>query len=156
MRREITLSTGAVLLLRQVPAYALAKLAQIDLPPEPKIEVKTVAGVELVRAPEDSEEYRAWRAEMDRRLREVQERQTLFSISYGVQKWKLPGEEWTDQPPADWALDPALAEMGTGDRRLDYILFELLALPGDFAIVMGALSGVTEEDIRAAESLFRR
>lgn len=145
--------------IRQVPAYALAVVAdRIQFPTVPVIEVETLAGKERVEVREGTPEYEAYRQEMDRAMREVNRQQTYFALSYGIVAWRRKGgKDWQKEPPKDWELDPMIVEIGgdTGNHRLNFIVYELLADPQDFRTVTEFLSGVRSEDVEAAEKLFR-
>jgi len=156
--RELSLSRYVVR-VRQVPAYALTLIAgNTRLPEPPTVEVKTVAGTETVRARPGMPEYDEYQSQVAAMMETVARRQTWFAISYGVYQWKTKDGEWQSEPPPDWELDPMIATIGgdTGDRRLNFILYEVLADPGDLTAVSQAVSGIREEDIEAAEALFRR
>ncbi|WP_347245703.1 hypothetical protein [Thermogutta sp.] len=154
---KLTMTTqqGVVITLRRVPAYAMANVgSEIRLPKEPLVEVKTVAGIERVPALQGSPERLQYERELEDALAAQERARLCFAVNYGVVEWK-DGRVTRTQPPDDWELDPLLGNISTGNRRVDYILFELLTAPDDLTTAIKMITGeVSEEEIKASERLF--
>ncbi len=163
--QEIRLPNGYIVRCRPVPPFVYIRIAaKYREPPPPMVEVKSVAGhTERVVAAEGSEEWAKWREEVLRIEQEREAAREAFAIDYGVIAWKREGEEeWQTEPPDDWEFPEILKAYGLEPaprKRVDYIRLEVLADPESAARVMtviyGGASPLTEEEVGAAEDLFR-
>lgn len=167
--------------MRPVPPTVIYRLRgkyERDLPPQPtmpQIELRSVAGhVERVSAPPDSPEYQRWLEEMERwemeckRLRDLHAQQILeFCYDYACVAWRREGEEeWQNEPPAGWDVDQVYRRHGletTGNRRLEFILHEVLSTPEMMEAVQRAMfpvgeadmSPVSPQEVEEAQAFFR-
>lgn len=163
--QEIHLPNGYVVRCRPVPPYAYVRVgAAYREPPPPTVEVKSAAGhTERVLAAEGSPEWQAWREEVERIEQERMNAQRAFAFDYGVVAWRREDEEeWQTEPPDDWEFPDWLKEYGiipAPRKRADYIRMEVLADPESAAKVMtviyGGVAALSEEEVGAAEDLFR-
>lgn len=172
---EITTVDGLVVNLRPVSRLMVQRIGQAverefrergePLDP-PRYTVQSVSGpeehehdAESIKDPATSEEDRAaWAAHQDAQARlaaEMRERTTKYLLLEGIRDAE-PSEAWLEMqrrygvPVAD---DPQ-------ERRLDYILSEVLRTPADvieatIALTKLSMTGM-EEEIAAAEAWFRR
>lgn len=154
--KEITLSTGVIVRARPVPPLLAAGVVnrRLDLrdPVMPLVEIKGVAGVEIVPARPGERVYEEWlqkRAEIENERNRLQDD---FIWAYGIISWKLPGaQRFTDKPPAKWEVPQVLQDFGveprteTLGRKLDYIQVELLQTPGDVELAQGVILGDVAE-----------
>jgi hypothetical protein len=160
--KEITLSTGTIVRARPVPPLLAAGVInrRLDLrdPVMPLVEIKGVAGVEVVPARPGEQVYEEW---LQKRAETTAERNRLqddFIWAYGIVSWKLPGtQRFTDKPPAKWVIPQVLQDFGitprteTLGRKLDYIQVELLQTPGDVesaqGVILGDITEITDQEV---------
>lgn len=160
--KEITLSTGVVVRARPVPPLLAAGVVnrRLDLrdPVMPLVEIKGVAGTEIVPARPGEQAYEEWlqkRAEIDNERNRLQDD---FIWAYGVVSWRLPdAKRFIDKPPANWVVPQVLQDFGveprsgTLGRKLDYIQVELLQTPGDVelaqGIILGDVAGIADQEV---------
>jgi hypothetical protein len=178
---ELTLSTGARVKTRPMPTHVFQQFvgreeAQRDPMPEVPVirnEMKSAAGgTEVItRTIEEGDPgYAEWEAEMDawtERNREATQEANLrwiaLSLDYGITEWCLSGsDEWAFEPPDDWEFPAALARGGlepSDNRRLDYILLEVIPVPSDYVDVLEAIRAafnpITEEEVESQMAGFR-
>jgi hypothetical protein len=138
-------------------------------PPPPTIDVSVRKGTatETVDARPGSPEYDAWWAECQEVDRAREKHQSTFAYDYGVKEWKHPEwtlNQWTDQPPEGWEIDPIILEyeLGTTDvkPRLQFVMFTLIQSPRDLlqinqVLYSGDTEPVMEAEVGAAEDSFQ-
>ena len=156
MVQEKTLSSGIVVRVRPVPPLlsrqVVANRPDLRRPRLPLVEVKGVAGTELVTAREGEIEYDQWVQQVDEIEAESRRIQDNFIWNWGVVSWCYPNtKRFMKQPPRSWQLPELLVQFGlvTNDadiltRRLLYIQSELIVTNDDFALVGEVMFAETE------------
>ena len=170
MVQEITLSSGIVVRVRPVPPLlsrqVIANRADLRRPRPPLVEVKGVAGTELVAARKGEPEYENWvqqLAEVEAESRRIQDN---FIWNWGVIAWRVPGGRFTKNPPKSWQIPELLVQFGLVPndadaltRRLLYIQSELIVTNDDFALVgeimFAGTELLTEEEIEPVSDSFQ-
>ena len=170
MQKEIVLSSGIVVRVRPVPPLLVGKVIttrpDLQSPMAPLVEVKGVAGTEIMAARPGEREYEEW-AQKCTELRIIRdELQDNFIWNYGVVDWKHPGEKrFTTEPPKDWVIPKLLSKFGlmprTDDeleRRLLYIQTVILATPEDLErtqeVILGETTTITEREVGVIPDMF--
>jgi len=150
------------LLSRQVTANR----ADLRRPRPPLVEVKGVAGTELVAARAGEPEYELWVQRLDEIETETRHIQDNFIWNWGVVSWREPGsKEFTEDPPKSWRVPELLVRFGVVPakadaltRRLLYIQSELIVTNDDFTLVGGVMFAesalLTEEEIEPVADSF--
>lgn len=174
--QKVPLTTGVVVLCRQVPPYALVSIhKQVSRPDYPIITERSKAGgAERLPALRDSDEWKAYQAALDDYKQRVFNVSIVFHLTYGVVGWWLKGEDsevaamHTDVPEG-WRLDPVLMRLANvtpaesaDERRTQYLMYEVLINSTDVEAVEAAigLTGgkpanlITQGDIDAALAPF--
>lgn len=172
---ELTLSTGARLTIRPMSTHVYqsfsgreeAKLEKAPL--VPIVKQKSIAGhKEEVPAGEGTPEYDAWAVQMDAWSEKDKKARAAINIAwaglvydYGIVKWDL-GAGWCEEAPDEWTYAPALLRAGlepSDNRRLDYILLEVVIVPTDYYGVLRAIqqaaAPITQEEVEAQMAGFR-
>lgn len=160
--REIALSTGVVVRVRPIPSHDFFAIgADIKVPPQPTVPVKSAAGhTENIKASEDSPEFQAWAEQLNDIRRKQGQAKDNFMFDYAVVAWKLPGGQWQTDEPEGWT-DRAMQRAGrlTDNRRADYIRSQVVPLGRDYKKVFdyafGESEPVTEQEVEAQLDGFR-
>ncbi len=160
---EITLRDGTVVRCRPVPAYATTQaVSQFMDPPMATVGQATADGrTEYHPAAIGSPQW----AEYEEKRLAIQKQRVYASraldYDYGVISWSYDdGALECSEPPKGWVFPKALAKHGvesTGDRRTDYIAFELLADASDhdaFQRAIGDKAELTPSEVEAAMASF--
>ena len=170
MQKEIVLSGGIVVRVRPVPPLLVGKVIttrpDLQSPMAPLVEVKGVAGTEIMAARPGEREYEEW-AQKCTELRIVRnELQDNFIWNYGITAWKHPGEKkFVTEPPKNWVIPKLLSKFGLTprtdnelERRLIYIQAVILATPEDLEnvqdIVLGETTAITEQEVGVITDMF--
>ena len=170
MQKEVVLSSGIVVRVRPVPPLLVGKVVttrpDLQSPLPPLVEVKGVAGTEIMPARQGEREYEEW-AQKCAELKIVRNHlQDNFIWNYGVIDWKHPGEKkFVAEPPKDWKVPALLSKFGlapkTGDkleRRLLYIQTVILATPEDLEtlqdVVLGKTTAISEPEVGVITDMF--
>ena len=170
MVQEITLSSGIVVRVRPVPPLlsrqVIANRPDLRRPRPPLVEVKGVAGTELVAAREGEPEYESWvqrLAEIEAESRRIQDN---FIWNWGVIAWREPGsKKFAQSPPKSWQVPELLVQFGLVPsetdaltKRLLYIQSELIVTNDDFTLVGKVMFAetalLTEKEIEPASDSF--
>ena len=170
MMQEITLSSGIVVRVRPVPPLLSSRvvIGRPDLrrPHLPLVEVKGVAGTELVTAREGEPEYERWVQQVDEIEAETKRVQDNFIWNWGVIAWRVPGSKrFMKNPPKSWQMPELLVQFGLVPkkadaltRRLLYIQSELIVTNDDFTLVSEVMFAetelLTEEEIEPVSATF--
>lgn len=170
MVQEITLSSGIVVRVRPVPPLlsrqVIANRTDLRRPRPPLVEIKGVAGTELVAARAGEPEYELWVQRLDEIETESRRIQDNFIWNWGVTAWREPGsKKFTKDVPKSWQVPDLLVQFGLVPsktdaltRRLLYIQSELIVTNDDFTLV-GAVMFVesallTEQEVEAVSDSF--
>jgi len=170
MVQEITLFSGIVVRVRPVPPLlsrqVIANRADLRRPRPPLVEVKGVAGTELVAARAGEPEYELWVQRLDEIEVETRRIQDNFMWNWGVVDWREPGsEKFVKDPPKSWQVPELLTQFGLVPsktdaltRRLLYIQSELIVTNDDFTLVGAVMfvesALVKEEEVEVASDSF--
>ena len=170
MVQEITFSSGIVVRVRPVPPLlsrqVTANRADLRRPRPPLVEVKGVAGTELVAARAGEPEYELWVQRLDEIETESRRIQDNFIWNWGVISWCEPGSEaFVEDPPKSWRVPELLIRFGVVPakadaltRRLLYIQSELIVTNDDFTLVGAVMFAesalLTEEEIEPVADSF--
>lgn len=171
MVQEITLSSGIVVRIRPVPpllsAQVIASRADLRRPRLPLLEVKGVAGTELVTAREGEPEYERWVQQVDEIEVESRRVQDNFIWNWGVVSWCEPGNKrFFKNPPKSWQVPELLVQFGLVPKKADaltkrllYIQSELIVTNDDFTLVSEIMFAETallmEEEIEPVSDSFQ-
>lgn len=170
MQKEIVLSSGIVVRARPVPPLLVGKVLttrpDLQSPMAPLVEVKGVAGTEIMAARPGEREYEEW-AQKCTELKIIRdELQDNFIWNYGIVAWKHLGEKrFTTEPPKDWKIPMLLSKFGLAlktddelERRLLYIQTVILETPEDLEIiqdvVLGETAVITEREVGVITDMF--
>ncbi|MEM2478357.1 MAG: hypothetical protein QXF13_05015 [Thermoproteota archaeon] len=156
MVNEFVTSAGVTVKVRAVPVwYIICAADQVPMPEPPYEEIVTAAGVvERKPARPGTPEYEAYARKLQEAAAERERRQLIAAVDAAVVAWKV-GDEWVREPPDDWQLpEPFATTSGTGNRRVDYILHELLLTPEDLERVTSLSRPVSDQQIQEARRLF--
>jgi len=150
------------LLSRQV----IANRPDLRRPRPPLVEVKGVAGTELVAARAGEPEYELWVQRLEDIETESRRIQDNFIWNWGVTSWREPGSEaFTEDPPKSWRVPELLIRFGVVPakadaltRRLLYIQSELIVTNDDFTLVSGVMFAestlLTDEEVELVADSF--
>lgn len=167
---RLTLENGCQIEVAPVPPFFIAQVmgvlesrdSRLRLPSPPVEEIAGVAGVERVAARPGTPEWEEWRQKRWE-VEQLRERERLIAVwDVGILRWQRPGEEWQDQPPADWQMPERYANYlgqpsSPQERRCWYIWLELVCTAEDIRQVGDVLmeAGPLEAgEVAAAENLF--
>jgi len=170
MQKEIVLSSGIVVRARPVPPLLVGKVVttrpDLRAPMAPLVEVKGVAGTEIMPARPGEREYEEW-VQKCAELKIIRDAlQDNFIWNYGVVDWKHPGtKKFVTEPPKNWKVPELLSKFGlapkTGDeleRRLIYIQTVILATPEGLEIlqdvVLGETTAISEPEVGVITDMF--
>lgn len=164
-KKQLALDSGWLVRLRTVPPLAASAVqGKFQYPAPPKMEVKTLAGSEVVEAPIDSPAYQAYFDQCREVDRARDSASVNFAFGYGVVEWSEDGESWTNKAPDDWQLDDMLidaldlTEDERRDKRLLWIKYGLIATNDDLLAMQRVIYGVKEAnpaDVQSAEDSFQ-
>lgn len=170
MQKEIVLSSGIVVRARPVPPLLVGKVIttrpDLRAPMAPLVEVKGVAGTEIMPARPGEHEYEEW-VQRCTELRIVRDAlQDNFIWNYGVVAWKHLGEKrFITEPPKDWVIPTLLSKFGLApriddelERRLTYIQTVILETPEDLEniqnVVLGETTAISEQEVGVITDMF--
>jgi hypothetical protein len=160
---ELKLSSGWRVRVQPVPPLAVTELyadPRFRYPEPPMVEVETLAGKEIVPAPDDSPEL----AEYQEKCREINQQREKegrdFSFDYGIMAWSEDGETWLTEPPAGWTLPAPLKKwLGVDyDPCLAWKKYSLAVSNDDLGAVnrvLYSMRPVPEAAVRSAEESFQ-
>lgn len=170
MVQEITLSSGIVVRIRPVPPLlsrqVIANRPDLRRPRPPLVEVKGVAGTELVAARAGEPEYELWVQRLEEIEIESRHIQDNFIWNWGVIGWREPGaREFAQSPPKSWRVPELLVQFGVVPakadaltRRLLYIQSELIVTNDDFTLVSRVMFAesalLTDEEVELVADSF--
>ena len=137
MVQEITLSSGIVVRVRPVPPLlsrqVIASMSNLRRPRIPLLEIKGVAGTELVTAREGQPEYERWVQQVDEIEAETRRVQDNFIWNWGVVSWCEPGNErFFKNPPKSWQIPELLVQFGLVPSDTDALTRRLLYIQAEF------------------------
>jgi hypothetical protein len=130
------------------------------------LEVKGVAGTELVPAREGQPEYERWVQQVDEIEAESRRVRDNFIWNWGVVSWCYPNtKKFMKNPPRSWQVPELLVQFGLVPkktdaltRRLLYIQSELVVTNDDFTLVSNIMFAetalLTEEEIEPVSDSF--
>jgi len=170
MQKEVVQSSGIVVRARPVPPLLVGKVVttrpDLQSPMPPLVEVKGVAGTEIMAARPGEREYEEW-VQKCAELKIIRDAlQDNFIWNYGVVDWKHPGtKKFVTEPPKDWKVPELLSKFGLAPKtddelgqRLIYIQTVILATPEDLEsiqdVVLGETTTITEPEVGVITDMF--